>query len=330
MLIQCTPRLPPVLWQCFSCIHVPGECRAPGWCTKLQWDVGVQSSPVVFLIAKGAKFLKLNYCTLELSRGRSWAKLLLPSFSPAQMHSVLGCNHPTSALPWRILLPLMALHLLRPGSAQLRVVAPSAHVTAIVGQDVVLRCQLSPCKDAWSSDIRWIQHRSSGLVHHYQSGQDLEQMEEYKGRTELLRDGLFDGNLELRITAVRSSDSGSYSCAVQDDDNYADAVVNLEVSDPFSQIVHPWQVALAVVITLLIGSFVINAFLLRKQVAQSRKLKRKDAELETSKAKLETLAESLDISDAKSELLAEKQNRSMQYRRLQLKNRRQARQRRTL
>ncbi|XP_019466377.1 myelin-oligodendrocyte glycoprotein-like isoform X2 [Meleagris gallopavo] len=164
--------------------------------------------------------------------------------------------------------------------AQLTVVAPSLRVTAIVGQDVVLRCHLSPCKDARSSDIRWFQHRSSGFVHHYQNGVDLEQMEEYKGRTELLRNGLSDGNLDLRITAVRSSDSGSYSCAVQEGgDGYAEAVVNLEVSDPFSQIVHPWKVALAVVSTLLLGSFVITAFLCRERVAQSRGLKRKDAEL---------------------------------------------------
>ena len=108
--------------------------------------------------------------------------------------------------------------------------APSLRVTAIVGQDVVLRCQLSPCKDAWSSDIRWIQLRSSKIVHHYQNGLDLDQMEEYKGRTELLRKGLSDGNLDLRITAVSSSDSGSYRCTVQDDDGYADAVVDLEVS----------------------------------------------------------------------------------------------------
>ncbi|XP_040504553.1 uncharacterized protein LOC426940 isoform X23 [Gallus gallus] len=147
------------------------------------------------------------------------------------MHFLLGCNHPSFTLPWRTLLPyLVALHLLQPGSAQLRVVAPSLRVTANVGQDVVLRCQLSPCKDAWSSDIRWIQHRTSGFVHHYQNGEDLEQMEEYKGRTELLRDGLSDGNLDLRITAVSTSDSGSYSCAVQDGDGYADAVVDLEVS----------------------------------------------------------------------------------------------------
>uniref|UniRef100_A0A669QQ92 Ig-like domain-containing protein n=1 Tax=Phasianus colchicus TaxID=9054 RepID=A0A669QQ92_PHACC len=111
--------------------------------------------------------------------------------------------------------------------AQFRVVAPSLHVTAVVGQDVVLRCHLSPCKDAGSWDIRWIQQRSSGFVHHYQNGIDLEQMAEYKGRTELLRDGLSDGNLDLRITAVRSSDSGSYICAVQDGDGYAEVGAEL-------------------------------------------------------------------------------------------------------
>jgi len=35
--------------------------------------------------------------------------------------------------------------------------------------------------------------------------------------------------------------------------------------DPFSQIVHPWKVALAVIVTILVGSFVIIAFLYRKK-----------------------------------------------------------------
>ncbi|XP_021239134.1 myosin heavy chain, fast skeletal muscle-like isoform X2 [Numida meleagris] len=196
------------------------------------------------------------------------------------MRITSGCNHPTSALPWRSLLPhLLALLLLRPGSAQLGMVAPRPRVTAIVGQDVVLRCHLSPCKDARSSDIRWIQDRTFEVVYHYQEGVDLEQMEEYKGRTELLRNGLPDGNLDLRITAVSSSDGGTYICAVQDGADYAEAVVNLDVSDPFSPIIHSWKVALAVVLTLLLGSFVIIVFLHRKGAAQSRELRRKDEEL---------------------------------------------------
>ncbi|XP_021239140.1 uncharacterized protein LOC110391557 isoform X3 [Numida meleagris] len=204
------------------------------------------------------------------------------------MHSGSGCNHPRTAHPWRSLLPhLLALLLLRLGSAQSRGVAPRPHVTAIVGQDAVLRCHLSPCKDARSSDIRWILQRSGGLVHHYQNGVDLEQMEEYKGRTELLRHGLSDGNLDLRITAVTSSDSGSYICTVQDGDGYADAVVNLEVSDPFSPIIHSWAAGLAVVLTLLLGSFVIIVFLHRKRVTQRRELKRKGAQLAEQNARSE-------------------------------------------
>ncbi|XP_021269126.1 butyrophilin subfamily 3 member A1-like [Numida meleagris] len=220
-------------------------------------------------------------------------------------HVVSGFPHPR-ILPHSLLLPLQLLHMgcsahhlplchpmpphehrhhftisLCPShcTAQLTVVAPSLPVTANVGQDVVLRCHLSPCKDARSSDIRWSQHRTAELVHHYQKGVDLEQMEEYKGRTELLRNGLSDGNLELRITAVSSSDSGLYSCAVQDFDGYAEAVVKLEVSDPFSPITHSWAAALAVVVTLLLGSFVIIVFLHRKQVAQSRELSLSAADL---------------------------------------------------
>nr|AHX37041.1 BG10 [Gallus gallus] len=229
------------------------------------------------------------------------------------MAFTLGCNNPSFTLPWRTLLPyLMALHLLQPASAQITVVAPSLRVTANVGQDVVLRCHLCPCKNAWSSDIRWIQLRSSGFVHHYRNGEDLEQMTEYKGRTELLRKGLSDGNLDLRITAVSSSDSGLYSCAVQDGDGYAEALVELEVSDPFSQIVHPWKVALAVIVTILVGSFVIIAFLYRKKATQSRELKKKDAMLDQvvtmrrKDAVLEELPAILDSSAANLKILASK------------------------
>uniref|UniRef100_A0A8C2TY93 Ig-like domain-containing protein n=1 Tax=Coturnix japonica TaxID=93934 RepID=A0A8C2TY93_COTJA len=87
--------------------------------------------------------------------------------------------------------------------------------------------------------MEWFQHGSAGLVHHYQNGLDLEQMEEYKGRTELLRNGLSDGNLDLRITAVSFADSGSYICAVQDFDGYAEAVVELEVSGQWLEC--PWM-----------------------------------------------------------------------------------------
>ncbi|XP_066842816.1 butyrophilin subfamily 1 member A1-like isoform X2 [Anser cygnoides] len=52
----------------------------------------------------------------------------------------------------------------------------------------------------------------------------------YAGRTELARDGLSAGSLDLRITRVRPSDDGHYFCTVKDVNAYHEAIVELEVS----------------------------------------------------------------------------------------------------
>uniref|UniRef100_A0A8B9UPW8 Ig-like domain-containing protein n=1 Tax=Anas zonorhyncha TaxID=75864 RepID=A0A8B9UPW8_9AVES len=115
--------------------------------------------------------------------------------------------------------------------SQLRVEGPGHTVTAAVGQDVVLPCHLSPQRDAHSLDVRWIWDKFSETVHHYRNGEDLygEQMGAYAGRTELSRDGLSAGSLDLRITGLRPSDDGRYICTVEDADAYAETIVELEV-----------------------------------------------------------------------------------------------------
>uniref|UniRef100_A0A493TR58 Ig-like domain-containing protein n=1 Tax=Anas platyrhynchos platyrhynchos TaxID=8840 RepID=A0A493TR58_ANAPP len=116
--------------------------------------------------------------------------------------------------------------------AQLRVVGPGHPVTATVGQDVVLPCHLSPQRDARSLDVRWIRDEFSETVHHYRNGEDLygEQMEAYAGRTELVRDGLSAGSLDLRIMGLRPSDDGQYTCTVEEAHAYKEVIVELEVS----------------------------------------------------------------------------------------------------
>uniref|UniRef100_A0A8B9C0A9 Ig-like domain-containing protein n=1 Tax=Anser brachyrhynchus TaxID=132585 RepID=A0A8B9C0A9_9AVES len=138
--------------------------------------------------------------------------------------------------------------------SQLRVVGPDQPLTATVGQDVVLPCHLSPQRDARSLDVRWIRDEFSETVHHYRNGEDLygEQMEAYAGRTELARDDLSAGSLDVRITMVRPSDDGLYLCSVGDADAYHEVIVELEVSEKMqrwvrltSQIqrlgIFPWQ-----------------------------------------------------------------------------------------
>uniref|UniRef100_A0A8C3CJH8 Uncharacterized protein n=1 Tax=Cairina moschata TaxID=8855 RepID=A0A8C3CJH8_CAIMO len=121
----------------------------------------------------------------------------------------------------------------RPNAAErLTVVGPGHSVTAILGQDVVLPCHLSPQRDARTLEVRWIRNDFSETVHHYLNGEDLygEQMGAYAGRTELARDGLSAGSLDLRITGLRPSDDGRYVCTVRDGDAYDEAIVELEVS----------------------------------------------------------------------------------------------------
>ncbi|XP_074020824.1 butyrophilin subfamily 1 member A1-like [Numenius arquata] len=137
---------------------------------------------------------------------------------------------PTST--WCLLSHFLTLHLLRLGSAEFRVVGPGRPLLATVGQDVVLPCHLSPRIDARSLEIRWIRHQFSETVHLYRNGGNHygEQMEEYAGRTELSRDGLSSGSLDLRLSGLRPSDDGQYICTVQDAASYAEAMVELEVS----------------------------------------------------------------------------------------------------
>eukprot|EP00075_Anas_platyrhynchos_P014689 XP_027303942.1 putative selection and upkeep of intraepithelial T-cells protein 1 homolog [Anas platyrhynchos] len=82
-----------------------------------------------------------------------------------------------------------------------------------------------------SLDVRWIRDHISETVYHYRNGQDL-----YGSRwghmreTELVRDGLSAGSLDLRITGLRPSDDGLYICTVEDAHAYKEAIVELEVS----------------------------------------------------------------------------------------------------
>nr|XP_038043722.1 butyrophilin subfamily 1 member A1-like isoform X2 [Anas platyrhynchos] len=191
-------------------------------------------------------------CSQRVIAGRNWAKVrevgrslglsaallgsvLTPATAPgaAQMGLPWGCGIPSLTGHARgLLTSLVTLFLLRLGSAQLRVVGPDYPLTATMGQDVVLRCYLSPRQDARSLEVRWIRDNISETVHHYRNGQDLygEQMGAYAGRTELVRDGLSAGSLDLRITRLRPSDDGRYICIVKDADAYDKATVDLEMS----------------------------------------------------------------------------------------------------
>uniref|UniRef100_A0A8C3FJV0 Ig-like domain-containing protein n=1 Tax=Chrysemys picta bellii TaxID=8478 RepID=A0A8C3FJV0_CHRPI len=88
-------------------------------------------------------------------------------------------------------------------------------VTAILDQEAVLPCHLSSWKNAANMEVRWF---------------CSEFMPEYRGRTELLKAGLTDGNVPLRILNIRLSDEGEYHCFVQDSTFYEEIILELQVA----------------------------------------------------------------------------------------------------
>uniref|UniRef100_A0A8C4Y743 Butyrophilin subfamily 1 member A1 n=1 Tax=Gopherus evgoodei TaxID=1825980 RepID=A0A8C4Y743_9SAUR len=105
-------------------------------------------------------------------------------------------------------------------------------VTAVLGQETVLPCHLSPRMSAANMEVRWFRSQFVSFVHLYRDGKDQneKQMPEYQGRTELLKAGLTDGNIPLRILNIRQSDEGQYVCFVQDDTFYEETVFELQVA----------------------------------------------------------------------------------------------------
>lgn len=100
-----------------------------------------------------------------------------------------------------------------PGNCKVefRVLGPERPVTATIGKETVLLCHLSPMMSAQNMEVRWFRSEFSNYVHLYRAGQDQywKQMPEYQERTELLKDGLPDGNVALRSLNVTLSAKGS-------------------------------------------------------------------------------------------------------------------------
>ncbi|CAM4637138.1 unnamed protein product [Lepidochelys olivacea] len=147
----------------------------------------------------------------------------VPSFSPGSTVS--------SALPGYVTLCL-ALQVHRLASAQFTVTGPDHPITASLGGEAVLPCHLFPRISAENMELRWFRSQFSPAVHLYRDGQDQygEQMQEYRGRTELLKDDITNGRVSLRIRNIRPSDNGHYTCFFKSSVFYEDAILELQVA----------------------------------------------------------------------------------------------------
>uniref|UniRef100_A0A8C0H3V7 Butyrophilin subfamily 1 member A1 n=1 Tax=Chelonoidis abingdonii TaxID=106734 RepID=A0A8C0H3V7_CHEAB len=135
-------------------------------------------------------------------------------------------------------------------SPHFTVTGPDHPVTASLGGEAVLPCHLSPRMSAENMEVRWFRSQFSAVAHLYCDGQDQygEQMPEYQGRTELLKDNITKGRVSLRIRDIRPSDDGQYQCFFQSSVSYEEALLELQVAGQ----VNPWMVALWVILAVLI------------------------------------------------------------------------------
>lgn len=102
-----------------------------------------------------------------------------------------------------------------PGQSQ--EIGPPQAVMVMVGDDVVLPCQLEPPMDAVSMTVEWARlNLNPRFVHVWHDGQELlsDQNKAYKGRVSLSVDKLKHGDISLNLSKVRISDNGKYRCYI--------------------------------------------------------------------------------------------------------------------
>lgn len=90
-------------------------------------------------------------------------------------------------------------------------------VMVMLGDDIVLPCQLKPPTDAVSMTLEWGRpDLDPRFVYVWHDGQELlvDQNKAYKGRASVSIDKLKHGDLSLKLPKVNVSDNGMYRCYI--------------------------------------------------------------------------------------------------------------------
>ncbi|XP_065508485.1 butyrophilin subfamily 1 member A1-like [Caloenas nicobarica] len=143
------------------------------------------------------------------------------------LSSFLRCLALPAFIAYGLVFQVHELH-----SAPLKVMGPPGPITVAMGEDAVLPCRFSPVQSTQDMEVTWFREQLLPFVHHYKGGQDQysDQMLQYEGRTELWKDGLAEGSVNLKIFDVQLSDRGNYTCFVLSGSDYDEAVVELKVT----------------------------------------------------------------------------------------------------
>ncbi|XP_052407918.1 butyrophilin-like protein 3 [Carassius gibelio] len=115
---------------------------------------------------------------------------------------------------------------------QYTVVGLTGHVFAVAGEDVILPCAVKPNISVVDMRIEWFRpDLEDSQVHLYEDHEfkNIEQIQSYRGRTELIHRELQRGNASLKLSTVQVSDEGIYKCLIMSKSWYDDTTVDVKV-----------------------------------------------------------------------------------------------------
>ncbi|KAG8505778.1 Butyrophilin subfamily 1 member A1, partial [Galemys pyrenaicus] len=131
------------------------------------------------------------------------------------------------------------------GSDSFLVIGPTEPIVAMLGADTVLPCHVTPPMNVEDMELRWFRSQFSDIVYVYRNRaeQTGEQLVDFKGRTELVKDYITWGRVAVRIHSLRVSDNGMYKCFFKKGSDFEEAILELRViglgSGPFVSMVGP-------------------------------------------------------------------------------------------
>ncbi|XP_029440652.1 butyrophilin subfamily 2 member A2-like isoform X2 [Rhinatrema bivittatum] len=138
---------------------------------------------------------------------------------------------PSLLLP--ICLPCLLLQLqMSEAVERFSVVGPEQPLIAAIGEDAVLPCHLSPAVSAHDMEVRWFRSKFHAVVHLYRNGTDEndQQMPDFQGRTQFMKEDIGRGRVALRIRRIRLSDEGLYRCFFERGSTYDEAILELKTA----------------------------------------------------------------------------------------------------
>ncbi|XP_005860188.1 PREDICTED: butyrophilin subfamily 1 member A1-like [Myotis brandtii] len=189
------------------------------------------------------------------------------------------------------------------GSDSFTVLAPSEPIVALLGADTALPCRVAPAMSAEDMELRWFRSRFADAVYAYEDRveQTEQQLVDFRGRAELVKDHIAEGRVAVRIRSVRVSDNGMYTCFFKKGNDFEEAILELKVigfggpvSEPFFPRTSPWKVAFAVTF-LILGIFICAVvFLTRKEQQERKKVQEAQEEKEKESQAKESFKKELD------------------------------------